>query len=84
MTKHALLLADEIGAKCMIVFSHSEKFPKIIAGLKPNQMIYAFTPDQTVIDKMRILFGIQGMKLEKRANHTTENQTIAMQMLLEK
>lgn len=84
ITKHALLLADEIKATCMIVFSHSAKFPKIIAGLKPNQTIYAFTPDQTVIDKMRILFGIQGMKLKKRANHTTENQTIAMKILLDK
>jgi pyruvate kinase len=84
ITKHALLLADELAAKCMIVFTHSAKFPKIIAGLKPNQMIYAFTPDQQVIDKMRMLFGIQGMKLEKRAKHTTENQTIAIQILLEK
>lgn len=83
VTRHALLLADEIGAKCIIVFSHSAKFPKIIAGLKPNQEVYAFTPSQEVIDKMRMLFGIHGIKLEKRENHTSENQDIAVKLLLD-
>jgi pyruvate kinase len=84
ISKHALFLADEIGAKCIIVFSHSAKFPKIIAGLKTNQPVYAFTPEGEVINKMRILFGIQGIKLEKRAEHTTENQDIAVKLLLQK
>ncbi|MDR2540414.1 MAG: hypothetical protein LBD11_01175 [Candidatus Peribacteria bacterium] len=68
----------------MIVFSHSAKFPKIIAGLKPNQEVYAFTPEQTVIDKMRLLFGIHGIQLEKREKHTSENQDIAVKVLLDK
>jgi hypothetical protein len=33
---------------------------------------------------MRILYAIQGIKLEKRAEHTTENQDIAMKILKEK
>jgi pyruvate kinase len=84
VVRHALLLADEIKAKCVMVFSHSAKFPKLIAGLKPNQEVYTFTPEQVVIDKTRILYGIHGIKLEKRAEHTTENQDIAVQVLLEK
>ncbi|MDR0607888.1 MAG: hypothetical protein LBG52_06180 [Candidatus Peribacteria bacterium] len=84
VAKHALSLADEIGAKCVMVFSHSAKFPRIIAGLKPNQEVYTFTPEQSVIDKMRMLYGIYGIKLEKRAEHTTENQDIAVKVLLEK
>jgi pyruvate kinase len=84
ITKHALLLADELEAKSIIVFTHSGKFPKIIAGLKPNQQVYAFTTKQSVIDEMRILYAIQGIKLEKRAEHTTENQDIAMKILKKK
>ena len=84
MAKHALLLADELEAKNIIVFTHSGRFPKIVAGLKPNQIVYAFTPEQQVIDKMRYLFSIHGMKLKQREKHTTENQTVAIKMLLEK
>jgi hypothetical protein len=31
-----------------------------------------------------MLYAIQGIKLEKREEHTTENQDIAMKLLLEK
>ena len=84
ISKHALLLADELAAKCIIVFSHSGGFPKIIAGLKPNQHVFAFTTQQNVIDEMRMLYAIQGIKLDKREKHTTQNQDIALQLLLKK
>ncbi len=83
MVKHALLLADELKIKNIIVFSHSGKFPKIISGLHPNQQIFAFTTSQTVIDEMRILYGIHGIKLQEWAEHTTENQELAMKILSE-
>ena len=84
ISKHALLLADELEAACIIVFSHSGGFPKIIAGLKPNQQVFAFTTNQNVINEMRILYAIQGIKLDKREQHTTENQDIAIKILVDK
>lgn len=84
ITKHALLLADELKAESIIVFSHSGKFPRIIAGLKPNQHVFAFTTEQDVINEMRILYAIQGMKLEQWEKHTTENQDVAVKALSDK
>ena len=84
IAKHALLLADELVAACIIVFSHSGKFPKIIAGLKPNQQVFSFTTQQSVIDEMRILYAVQGIKFDQRESHTTENQDKAINILLEK
>ncbi|MDR2190701.1 MAG: hypothetical protein LBP53_06030 [Candidatus Peribacteria bacterium] len=83
LVKHALFLADELKAKCVIVFTHTGSLAKMVAGFKPNQNVFAFTPYPEIINLMRILFGIQGMKMKQRADHTTENQEIALQMLLE-
>lgn len=84
IVKHALLLADELEIKNLIVFSHSGKFPKIISGLHPNQQVFAFTTSQTVMNEMRILYGIHGIKLEAWAEHTTENQSLALNILSER
>ncbi|MBO4203445.1 hypothetical protein J5893_01235 [bacterium] len=84
IVKHALLLADELKIKTMIVFTHTGKFPKIISGLHPNQQIFAFTTSQSVIDQMRILYAVQGIKLQEWAEHTSENQELAIKLLLKK
>lgn len=84
LVKHALFLADELEAECVIVFTHSGNLTKIVAWFKPNQSVFAFTANEKVIDGMRVLFSINGILLEKRAEHTTENQEIAISKLLEK
>lgn len=84
LVKHALLLADEIKADGVIVFTHTGNLAKYVAGYKPNQIVFTFSASQKVFNALPILFGVKGMKLAEWAEHTSENQEIAVNMLLEK
>ena len=84
LVKHALCLADELEANNVIVFTHSGNLAKMVAGFKPNQIVFACTPDQNIINAMRILYGVEGIQFDKRESHTTENQEKAIKMLLKK
>jgi len=56
----------------------------MVAGFKPNQIVFACTPDQKIINAMRILYGIEGIQFDKWESHTTENQEKAIKILLKK
>jgi pyruvate kinase len=84
LVKHALALADELKAENVVVFTHSGNLAKMVAGFKPNQMVFACTSKQSVIDAMRILYGIEGILFDKWEAHTTENQDKAIRILLKK
>lgn len=83
LVKHALCLADELWIEHILVFSHSWKFPKLVAAAKPNQTVYAFSPEEKVIQWMHLLAWIKWIKLSEWKEHTSENQEQALQKLKE-
>lgn len=82
LVKHALMLADELQIENIILFTHSGNLAQMIAGYKPNQAVFAFSTEQSTIDKMHLFYAIQGIKLDKFQPHTTENQDLAIKTLL--
>lgn len=84
LVKHALLLADEIEASHVLVFTHSGNLARIVAAYKPNQQVFACSADKKVIDSLNLLWSIQWILLSEWKEHTSENQENAISMLQEK
>ncbi len=51
-------IADQIGAKVIIVFSHSGRTANLIARHRPIQPIYAISPNETTVRKMSFSRGV--------------------------
>lgn len=81
IARHALMLADEIWAKMVIVFSYSWDLARYISAFKPNQPVVSFTTDENVYRSMAINYWILSEKLNKLGEHSTENQEIAIDIL---
>ncbi|HAK89721.1 MAG: pyruvate kinase [Nitrospirae bacterium GWC2_46_6] len=59
--------AHDIGAKAIVVFTHSGFTAKLLSKLRPEVPIIAFTPDETVLRRMSIYWGTSA-KLIKRSD----------------
>ncbi len=84
IARHALMLADEIGAKMVVVFSYSWNLARYMSSFKPNQPIISFTTDEKVYRFLEINYGIWSEKIAQRWKHSTENQEIAINILKQK
>lgn len=84
IARHALLMADEIGAKMVVVFSYSWNLARYMSAFKPNQPIMSFTTDENVYRCLEINYGILSEKIEQWGKHSTENQEIAINILKSK
>lgn len=81
IARHALMLADEIHAKMVVVFSYSWNLARYMSVFKPNQPIISFTTDEKVYRFLAINYGILSEKIATRWKHSTENQEIAINVL---
>lgn len=81
IARHALMLADEIHAKMVVVFSYSWNLARYMSVFKPNQPIISFTTDEKVYRSLAINYGILSEKVNKWWKHSTENQEIAINIL---
>lgn len=84
IAKHALMLADEIHAKMVVVFSHSWNLARYMSSFKPNQPVISFTTDEKVYRFFDISYWILSEKINQRWQHSTENQEIAINILKSK
>lgn len=84
IARHSLMLADEIEAKMVIVFSYSWDLARYISAFKPNQPVVSFTTDEKIYRSMEINYWIWSEKISKRGEHSTENQEIAIDILKNK
>lgn len=84
VARHSLMLADEIKAKMVVVFSHSWNLAKYMSSFKPNVPVISFTTDEQVYRSLEINYGIWSEKINKLWKHSTENQEIALNVLKEK
>ncbi len=81
IARHALMLADEIHAKLVVVFSFSWDLARYMSAFKPNQPVISFTTDEYVYRCLEINYGILSEKVSSRWKHSTENQEIALNIL---
>lgn len=82
--RYALMLADEIHAKMIVVFSSSGNLARYLSAFKPNVPVVSFTADEKLHYSLGINYGIFSEKVEKFWSHMTENQEIAVKVLKEK
>lgn len=65
LARYALMLADEIHAKLIVVFSYSGNLARYLSALKPNQPVISFTAEESVHYSFGINYAIISEKIEK-------------------
>ena len=63
--RYALMLADEIHAKMIVVFSSSGNLARYLSAFKPNVPVVSFTADEKLYYSLGINYGIFSEKVEK-------------------
>lgn len=63
--RYALMLADEIHAKMIVVFSASGNLARYLSAFKPNVPVVSFTADEKLHYSLGINYGIFSEKVEK-------------------
>lgn len=84
IARHTLMLADEIGAKIVIVFSYTGVLAEYLSAYMPNQPVVSFTIDEKNHYKFDTSYWVFSEKIKKRGVHSTDNQTKAIAILKEK
>lgn len=57
--------AHDIGAKAIVVLTHSGFSARLLSKLKPTVPVVAFTPDKAVCSKMALYWGVTPLLLKK-------------------
>lgn len=65
LAKHALMIADEIDAKMIVVFSYSGNLARYLSAFKPNLPVLSFTTDDAIHYSLGINYGIFSEKIKK-------------------
>jgi pyruvate kinase len=60
----AMIAANQLGVKKILVFTESGSTAGILASLRPDQTILAFTPHSEVYQRMNLLRGVVPVKME--------------------
>lgn len=58
--------AHDIGAKAIVVFTHSGFTAKLISKLRPDVPLIAFTPDEAVLRRLPLYWGAAAKLMEKK------------------
>lgn len=66
--KNAVITAENIEAKNIIIFTNSGFMAKAVAAFRPNMHVFAFTYDDKIRKKMTILFWLKTFLIEKSSN----------------
>ena len=69
ITRAAVEIADQLDARCICVFTQSGDSARRLSRLRPNKPLFAFTPVQSTLNVMALMWGIQP-RLVDFAEHT--------------
>ncbi|MFA5353383.1 MAG: pyruvate kinase [Thermodesulfovibrionales bacterium] len=64
--------AHDIGAKAIVVFTHSGFTAGLLSKLRPSVPIIAFTPDEKVCRRLSLLWGSRGMLIGPESSGVAE------------
>lgn len=82
LLKNSLILAENLNAKAIIIFTRKWFMARTLAAYRPNLPVFAFSFEDKLVKKLNILFWINSFKIEKIDNE--ENVENAIKILLEK
>lgn len=71
----AVVLANRIGAKCILAPTTSGRTARLIANFRPNLPVFAVSPNEETIRKCSFYWGIEALQAE--TSHTKLNDTIS-------
>ena len=76
----AVRAADDVGAKCIIAFTRSGFTALLLSKFRPAAPIIAFTPDEAVMRRMLLFWGVRPyfMKLFKNTDEMINNVESAL------
>ncbi len=61
----AIMLANELKAVGVVVFTHAGNMPRMASWLRPQSShIYAFTPNETIWRQMCLLWGVRAFQMD--------------------
>jgi pyruvate kinase len=84
VSRAAISAADQLEAKTIIVFTESGATASILSSLRPNPMVFAFTPRKDVYHRLSLLRGVVPVMMDYVADSDTliraANQILIQQL----
>jgi pyruvate kinase len=84
IARSALMIADDVQADYILLFTNSGFLARIVSGFKPNHRVFAFTKDESVVKSMNILFGVYPFLIGEWSTYPIQDEKKALEILLEK
>ncbi|MDP2091203.1 MAG: pyruvate kinase [Candidatus Gracilibacteria bacterium] len=78
MIKNAIITAENLNSKALIIFTKSTSNAKLTAAFRPNLPVYSFTYSDSLSKKTNVLFGIQSFVIEETTNKEELEKAIAI------
>ena len=81
IAKNALIIADEVKADYILLFTNSWFLARIVSAFKPNHTVFAFTKDEKVLRSMNFLFAIYPFLIGSWGKYPLEDEKNALSYL---
>lgn len=78
MIKNAIITAENLNSKALIIFTKSTSNAKLTAAFRPNLPVYSFTYSDSLSKKTNVLFWIQSFVIEETTNKEELEKAIAI------
>jgi pyruvate kinase len=69
--------ARDIGAKAIVVFTNKGFTARLLAKIKPQVPVIAFTPDAKILGQMPLYWGVAGRMIKRGNNKILDNDCMA-------
>lgn len=84
IARYTLMMADDLAAKAVVIFSYTGRLASYLSAFKPNQPVYSFTMDENTHYALGINYWIFSEKVEWLTWEMSHDQKIAIQILKDK
>gem|GEM_PF-6381242 len=84
IAKSSLIIADDVKADYILLFTNSGFLARIVSAFKPNHVVFAFTKDETVLKSMNLLFAVYPFLIGEWNTYPIQDEKRALEILLEK
>lgn len=83
LLKGAIMAADKLGAKAMLIMTRSGRLAKLASNFRPNVPVFAFAPTEQVVRNINLNYGIYPAVLNTWEDYNcTKNLDDAIELLL--
>jgi pyruvate kinase len=68
----ACVAAESVGARCIIVYTHSGYSATLVSGCRPNMPIYTFGANEHILRRLSLSWGVETRKLVRTPSSVEE------------